>query len=123
MATITGAGSESRGKKRLQWHVEIDIVRPASALGRRGTIRNYLENWMNRDGTLAPLEVTVNGDLAKALRVLKRKMANEGVFKEMKKRRYFDKPSVRLRKKRADALRRRRKAERRAQQAGRFGRR
>ena len=78
---------------------------------------------MNRDGTLAPLEVTVNGDLAKALRVLKRKMANEGVFKEMKKRRYFDKPSVRLRKKRADALRRRRKAERRAQQAGRFGRR
>ena len=78
---------------------------------------------MNRDGTLAPLEVTVNGDLAKALRVLKRKMANEGVYKELKKRRYFDKPSVRLRKKRADALRRRRKAERRAQQAGRFGRR
>jgi len=72
---------------------------------------------MNRDGTLAPLEVEVTGDLAKALRVLKRKMANEGIFKEMKKRRYYDKPSVKLRKKRADALRRRRKAERRAQQA------
>jgi small subunit ribosomal protein S21 len=72
---------------------------------------------MNRDGTLAPLEVEVTGDLAKALRVLKRKMANEGIFKEMKKRRYYDKPSVKMRKKRADALRRRRKAERRAQQA------
>ncbi len=72
---------------------------------------------MNRDGTLAPLEVEVIGDLAKALRVLKRKMANEGVFKEMKKRRYYDKPSVAMRKKRADALRRRRKAERRAAQA------
>jgi small subunit ribosomal protein S21 len=72
---------------------------------------------MNRDGTLAPLEVEVTGDLAKALRVLKRKMANEGIFKEMKKRRYYDKPSVKMRKKRADALRRRRKAERRALQA------
>ncbi len=72
---------------------------------------------MNRDGTLAPLEVEVIGDLAKALRVLKRKMANEGVFKEMKKRRYYDKPSVAMRQKRADALRRRRKAERRAAQA------
>ncbi len=71
---------------------------------------------MNRDGTLAPLEVEVIGDLAKALRVLKRKMANEGVFKEMKKRRYYDKPSIKMRKKRADALRRRRKAERRAMQ-------
>jgi small subunit ribosomal protein S21 len=70
---------------------------------------------MNRDGTLAPLEVEVMGDLAKALRVLKRKMANEGIFKEMKKRRYYDKPSIKARKKRADALRRRRKAERRAQ--------
>jgi small subunit ribosomal protein S21 len=41
-------------------------------------------------------------------------MAFEGVFRELKKRRHYDKPSIQKRKKRQEAERRRRKRERRA---------
>ena len=41
-------------------------------------------------------------------------MLKEGVFKEMKRRAFYEKPSVRRKRKRAEALKKRRKAERRA---------
>jgi|WetSurMetagenome_2_1015567.scaffolds.fasta_scaffold11994_5 small subunit ribosomal protein S21 len=63
--------------------------------------------------TLRPLEVYVSdGKIDKALRKLKRKLANEGVLKELKRRRRFMKPSAKRRRKQADAARRRRKRER-----------
>ncbi len=55
------------------------------------------------------LEVKVINDVEKALRVLKKKMAQEGVFKELKKRRFYEKPSVKKKRKREEAERRRRK--------------
>ena len=55
------------------------------------------------------LEVKVYEDLEKAIRALKKKMAQEGVFKEMKKRRFYEKPSVKKKRKREEAERRRRK--------------
>jgi len=55
------------------------------------------------------LEVKVYDDLEKALRALKKKMAQEGLYKEMKKRRFYEKPSVRMKRKRDEAERRRRK--------------
>ena len=55
------------------------------------------------------VEVKVFDDLEKALRVLKKKMAQEGLFKEMKKRRFYEKPSVRKKRKMDEAERRRRK--------------
>ena len=59
---------------------------------------------------LKPLEVQVtDGNIAKALRKLKRKMAAEGVLKEIKKRRSAIKPSERKRRKKMDAARRRKK--------------
>ena len=59
----------------------------------------------------SPLEVTVDGDnLGRALSQLKRKMAAEGVFKEMKRRRFFEKPSEQRKRKLREAARRRRKA-------------
>ena len=59
----------------------------------------------------APLEVRVEGDnLGRALSQLKRKMAAEGVFKELKRRRFFEKPSERRKRKQREAARRRRKA-------------
>lgn len=62
---------------------------------------------------LQPLEVTVqDGRLDKALKKLKRKIATEGIIKEMKRRRRFLKPSAQKRRKQADALRRRHKHER-----------
>jgi len=47
------------------------------------------------------------------MRVLKRKLAKEGIFKEMKKRAFYEKPSVRRKRKRSEAQRRRRKEQRR----------
>jgi small subunit ribosomal protein S21 len=59
------------------------------------------------------MEIRVEGSVDQAMRVLKRKLAKEGVFKEWKKRAFYEKPSVRRKRKRAEAQRRRRKDERR----------
>jgi small subunit ribosomal protein S21 len=59
----------------------------------------------------APLEVSVDGDnVERALKALKRKMANEGIYKELKKRKFFMKPSEEKKRKEREAERRRRKA-------------
>ena len=64
-----------------------------------------------RDSEFKPIEVVVEGDnVERALRVLKRKMADEGVFRELKKRRYYEKPSEARKRKQREAERRRRKA-------------
>ncbi|MCZ7659174.1 MAG: 30S ribosomal protein S21 [Xanthobacteraceae bacterium] len=47
-----------------------------------------------------------------ALKALKRKMQREGVFKEMKRRRFYEKPSERTTREKAEAVRRLRKAAR-----------
>lgn len=57
-----------------------------------------------------PLEVVVQeNDVGRALSALKRKMANEGLYKELKKRRFHEKPSVRRKRKQREADRRRKK--------------
>jgi len=53
-----------------------------------------------------------NIDQALSLRVLKKTMQREGVFREMKFRRHYEKPSEKKTRERAEAVRRRRKAER-----------
>ncbi len=57
-----------------------------------------------------PLEVIV-GDkgIERAIKHLKRKMAAEGILRELKRRRHYMKPSVKRRKKESEAARRRRK--------------
>ena len=63
---------------------------------------------------IRPLEVRVQGEnLNRALNQLKRKMANEGIFKELKKRRFYEKPSERRKRKMREAERRLRKSQRR----------
>ncbi|MCA9581569.1 MAG: 30S ribosomal protein S21 [Myxococcales bacterium] len=56
------------------------------------------------------VEVVV-GDrgVERAVKHLKRKMATEGILRELKRRRHYMKPSVKKRKKAAEAARRRRK--------------
>ena len=59
---------------------------------------------------LGPLEVRVErGNVSSAISQLKRMMAREGVLKEVKNRRFYEKPSVKDKRKRRDAERRRRK--------------
>jgi len=45
-----------------------------------------------------------------ALRNLKRKLQQEGFFREIKKRKFYEKPSVKKKRKQQEAMRRRRKA-------------
>ena len=50
-----------------------------------------------------------DNNVDQALRALKKKMQREGVFREMKLRRHFEKPSQRRKRERAEAVRRHRK--------------
>ncbi len=50
-----------------------------------------------------------DNNVDQALRVLKKKLQREGVFREMKLRRSFEKPSARKKRERAEAVRRHRK--------------
>ena len=51
-----------------------------------------------------------------ALRILKKKMQREGVFREMKRRKAYEKPSERRAREKAEAIRRARKAARKQAQ-------
>ena len=56
------------------------------------------------------IEVTVrNNNVDQALRILKRKMQKEGLFREIKRRRSYEKPSEKRARQRADMVRRHRK--------------
>jgi small subunit ribosomal protein S21 len=66
------------------------------------------------------LQVLVrDNSVDQALRVLKKKMQREGLFREMKLHNHYEKPSVRRTRERAEAIRRARKlARKRAQREG-----
>ncbi len=56
------------------------------------------------------LQVLVrDNDVGQALRVLKKKLQREGVFREMKRRRSYEKPSERRAREKSEAVRRQRK--------------
>ena len=60
-----------------------------------------------------------DNNVDQALRALKKKLQREGMFREMKRRRHYEKPSERRAREAADAVRRLRKLERkRAQKEG-----
>ena len=60
-----------------------------------------------------------DNNVDQAMRVLKKKLQREGVFREMKRRRFFEKPSERTTREKAEAIRRRRKlARKQAQREG-----
>jgi len=56
--------------------------------------------------------VVRDNNVDQALKVLKKKMQREGIFREMKLRRSYEKPSERRARERAEAVRRTRKLER-----------
>ena len=60
-----------------------------------------------------------DNNVDQALKALKKKMQREGIFREMKLRNYFEKPSERKVREKAEAVRRARKlARKRAQREG-----
>lgn len=74
----------------------------------------------NRDD-LGPIEVNVvDNNIGRAMNQLKRQIGREGINRELKRRRFYEKPSVAKRRKRQDAERRRRKEARRERQRTNF---
>ena len=68
---------------------------------------------INCEKTDKSLQVIVHdNNVDQAMRVLKKKMQREGVFREMKLRRFYEKPSERRAREQAAAVRRARKLER-----------
>jgi small subunit ribosomal protein S21 len=59
------------------------------------------------------LEIKVHGNnLEQAIKALKIKLTKEGLFKELKQRRFYEKPSVKEKRKRIEARKKRMKASR-----------
>ena len=56
-----------------------------------------------------PLEVEVRDNLEKAMKILKQKMSKEGILQEIKRRRFYEKPSVKRKRKMREARKRRRR--------------
>jgi len=72
------------------------------------------------EGEVTLVQVVVrDNNVDQALRALKKKMQREGIFREMKLRRSYEKPSERKARERAEAVRRARKlARKRAEREG-----
>ena len=56
-----------------------------------------------------PLEVEVRDSLEKAMKILKQKMSKEGILQEVKRRRFYEKPSIKRKRKLREAQKRRRR--------------
>ena len=72
------------------------------------------------DGEFKIVQIVVrDNNVDQALKALKKKMQREGLFREMKRRDHFEKPSERKAREKAEAVRRARKlARKRAQREG-----
>ena len=67
-------------------------------------------------GTLPVMRIEVHDNqVESALKTMKKLMLKDGLFKEMKKRAYYEKPSVKRKRKQAEARKKRRKAMKRAE--------
>ena len=56
------------------------------------------------------MEIKVfNNDINKAMRLMKRKLQQEGMFRELKNRRFHEKPSAKRKRKKEESIRRERK--------------
>jgi len=84
--------------------------RPGSPGGEAGVCRAIGKGEPN-------VQVTVrDNNVEQALRALKKKMQREGIFREMKLRRAYEKPSERKAREKAEAIRRHRKLLRKRKQ-------
>ena len=68
-------------------------------------------------GVIAIVQVVVrDNNVDQALKVLKKKMQREGIFREMKLRRFHEKPSERRAREQDESIRRVRKLERKREE-------
>jgi small subunit ribosomal protein S21 len=92
--------------------------RPVSAF--EAFRRSFPDAGRGTDGEFKIVQIVVrDNNVDQALKALKKKMQREGLFREMKRRNHFEKPSERKAREKAEAVRRARKlARKRAQREG-----
>jgi small subunit ribosomal protein S21 len=94
-------------------HIRVYIA----PLGRFSNRPSALNSCTTREGGESTVQVMVrDNNVDQALRALKKKLQREGVFREMKLRQHFEKPSVKKARERAEAIRRARKLARKKMQ-------
>ena len=119
---ISSASDSSETSQRKSPPAESASGSPGSAgnngSGRREGGYHREGGYRQRDGAgqgdrpkAGAMEVTVDHNIERAMKVLKRKLIREGLFKELKARRYYEKPSERKKRKHKEALKKARKEE------------
>jgi small subunit ribosomal protein S21 len=99
---VSNRGKQSAENLKTRWrdkHLRLD-----GASGATTTIGKILQ------------VIVRDNNVDQALRVLKKKLQREGVFREMKRRKAYEKPSERKTREKAEAIRRARKAARKQAQ-------
>jgi small subunit ribosomal protein S21 len=120
--TTARAGSTrfSLDTKRRFCYQPPDFVADAAAEGTKAWPGAVFEQPLRQEQSVQVLVRDNNVD--QALRALKKKMQREGIFREMKMRGHYEKPSERRAREKAEAVRRARKlARKRAQREGILG--
>ena len=86
---------------------------PRRGTGSGGLVASPVGGDVSWKGVGGQVQVLVrDNNVDQALKALKKKMQREGVFREMKLRRHYEKPSERRAREAAEAVRRARKMER-----------
>ena len=90
-------------------NIEETEAAPRESRGREGGYSSFSDRQK-----AAPMEVLVEHNIEKAMKILKRKLIKEGLFKELKSRRYFEKPSEKKKRKLKESMKKIRKEEARS---------
>src|SRR6516225_6526459 len=107
-----------RSNMKLSVIVVSSLPRTSRSVDRDGSLTTSRPRKKNGSSTIGKhLRVFVrDNNVDQALRVLKKKLQREGVFREMKRRKAYEKPSERKTREKAEAVRRARKAARKQAQ-------
>jgi small subunit ribosomal protein S21 len=108
--------SESRGRRSEGGSPEGGSDAPRSRDARYGSQGGGSQGGDDR-ARAGAMEVVVSHNIEKAMKILKRKLIKEGLFKELKSRRYFEKPSEKRKRKIKEARKKQRKDEARLKKA------
>jgi small subunit ribosomal protein S21 len=103
------AAERGRGRGAAAWRGPVSMLHARHAL-REERARFHVPCVGPRRGESTLIEVQVrDNNVDQALRALKKKMQREGLYREMRMRRHYEKPSERRARERAEAIRRYRK--------------
>lgn len=115
-----GEETEARKPRRYSSNGTSTTDDPAGAAQGRGSYGNQDRGGYDSGGyqgdrgerpKAGAMEVMVDSSIEKAMKILKRKLIKEGLFKELKSRRYFEKPSERKKRKQKESVKKARKEE------------